>query len=102
MTEIRTDDRDFPRGRTIISKSQVPRTGAQIQNRRVAVRWNQAGRSPAPILVDIHAQQVVEQVITRRNVAEHSPNACLTLVEQGNGQETLRPEFPSEWIDSGK
>jgi hypothetical protein len=80
MAKVRTDDGHAPARGSIVSQGQVPGAGAQIQNRRHTLRRHQPSRPPAPIAIHIQAQQMIEQIIPRRNVAEHSPDASFCFI----------------------
>jgi hypothetical protein len=67
--------------RAVKCQRQVACTGAEVENRRVALRHGGAHRLPSPVLVDVHRQQMVEQIVTSGDLAEHLPDACAGLVD---------------------
>src|SRR4029077_20960585 len=73
----------------VVGQRQVTGAGTHVKDRRRPSRRRQARGPPAPVVVDVAAEKMVEQIVTRRDVAEHRPNARLTLVEQGTGHELL-------------
>src|SRR5437879_1039256 len=70
MTEVGADDRDPVPGGTIVGESQVTGACADIEDRRGADRRHQLCRPPAPVVIDVQAEQMVEQIVTRRNVGK--------------------------------
>ncbi len=72
-----------PRG-AVVGEREVAGAGAEVEDRAALGR---AGRDEprgprAPALVDVQAQQVVEEVVPRRDLAEHPADADFALVEQ--------------------
>ena len=49
---------------------------------RVPAGRHEPGRAPAPVAIDVEAEQVVEQVVARGDGREHAADAGLALVHQ--------------------
>ena len=69
-------------GSPIVGQSQIARSRAHIENGQRADRRRQPGSLPAPVAVDIQAQQVIEEVVAWRDVTEHAANARFFPVEE--------------------
>src|SRR5262249_24838715 len=80
--KIGPDDARAPTPGAIVSQSQVDRTSAKVVDWRGSEWPNQARRSPAPVFIDVEAQEMVQQVVPGRHLTEHPANARLALVEE--------------------
>src|SRR5262249_45421108 len=89
MAEIRADDGHAAAGSSMVSQRQVACAGTKIKNWGFAGRWDEPGCPPAPVLIDVQAQQMIEQIVARRNLTEHPSDAALTLVKQRTGHGAL-------------
>ena len=58
-----------------------PRLSVKVEDGSAGSGRRQARGSPAPVAVDVQAQEVIEQVVARRDVAEHPPDARFLFVE---------------------
>src|SRR5207253_1813947 len=90
QAEVAADDRHLAAGGAVVGQGQVAGAGADVEDGGVALRRHEARGAPAPVAVNVKAEQVVEQVVARGDVAEHAADAGLTLVEQGRGHRRLR------------
>src|SRR5437016_5248307 len=82
MAEIGADDGNSASSGPVVSEGQIAGAGTQIEDRSVArVRYNPRG-PPPPIAIDVETKQVIQKIITRRDVAEHRANSRLALVEE--------------------
>ena len=64
-------------------QGQVSRPGTDVQI-RIPRLWIQKIQSPTPpIAIDIQRQQMVEEVIPRRDFGKHPPNTFGGLVDNG-------------------
>ena len=50
-------------GRAVVGQGQVAGAGAEVEDGAVAVGRHQPRRPPAPVAIDVQAEQVVEQVV---------------------------------------
>ena len=66
----------------IVSQGKVASAGAKIEYGHGAGRWHQTCRLPAPVLVHVETEQVVEEIVARRNGSEHSAYAGLPFIQQ--------------------
>ena len=82
QAEVGADDLQTTLSRPVVGQGQVAGPGANVENWAVGRRRRQARSTPAPVTVDIETEQVVEQIVARRDVAEHRANARFALVEQ--------------------
>ena len=83
VAEVGPDDRHAPVGGAVVGEGEVAGAGAQVEDRAVGRAGRDQPRRPAPpALVDVQAQQVVQEVVPRRDLAEHPADAGFALVEQ--------------------
>ena len=87
MAKIGTHHRHPTIGRPVIGQRQVAGAGADVEDGSRPLRRDQPGSPPAPVTIDIEAQQVIEQIVARRDVVEHAPDTRLALVEQRRGHD---------------
>ena len=65
---------------------QRSRIGPSDGQRAVEHGRDDPRRSPTPVAVDVAAQQVVQQVVPRGDLAEHPADAVTRLVDAGSGR----------------
>ena len=70
----------FPFVAQVIRQGQVAGAGTQVENGSRAHRWDHSGRPPAPVVIDVKAQQMIEQIVARRDVIEHPADAFFSFV----------------------
>jgi hypothetical protein len=86
--EVRGDDGHRARG-PVVRQGEVAGAGAEVENgaRGGGAGGNEPGGAGAPALVDIEAQEVIEEVVRGRDLAEHAADASFALVEQFSGHD---------------
>src|SRR5689334_10554406 len=82
MAEISANDRDSPAAGCEILQRQIARAGANVQNWPISFGRYEPCCSPAPPAIDVQTEQMVEQIVARRDIAEHATDARFALVEQ--------------------
>src|SRR5207302_5429561 len=84
VAEVGSDDGHRPPDGTVVSEGEVSGAGAEIENRTILgrPRRHEPGRSAPPSLVDVQAQKMIQEVVGRRDLAEHPADADFPLVEQ--------------------
>ena len=78
------DDRHLAASGAIVRQGQVAGAGAEIEDRLEALGRHELHGPPAPVAIDVQAQDVIEQVVHRRNRAEHGADPLFALVD-GDG-----------------
>src|SRR5262249_42092104 len=92
-TEIGADNARSPLCGPIVGESQIPCACTEVEDRPIPSRRDQFGRPPAPVSVNIETEDVIEQIVARRNGPEHAANANLTFVNKRRAHRTLRASF---------
>ena len=83
MTEVSAEDRHGAAGGAVVGQCEVAGAGAEVED-RPPLGWARRDelRGPGPpALVDVEAEQVVEEVVPRRDLAEHPLDAHFAFVE---------------------
>ena len=83
MAEIGTNHGRFRIRFFAICKGQIAGSCADIEYRRITGWRYFPDRSPTPISVDLHAQQMVHPIVTMCNLTEHSPDAGCRFINSG-------------------
>ena len=81
LAEVGADDRRLPLGSPPIGQGQIGRAGANIEDRRIALRRHELYGFPPPRAIDAQRQQPVEQIVPPGDFAEHLLHAGGGFVE---------------------
>jgi hypothetical protein len=81
LTEIRSNDADFPFRATIVGQCQIASPGADIQDGAIPGGGNNAHRPPTPVAIHVQRQQMIHQVVAWSDLSEHLLNSLIAFVD---------------------